>query len=360
MGKSKKLNNKSSKKPDGCDKALLSQFEQVAQIILSGREKAFNRVDSVYVETCWKVGAYISRKVRSAQWGAAVVDNLALYLSRSIPDSKGFNRRGLYRMKQFFETYESDKKVSSLLTQIGWTNHLTILSKSRTVEEREFYLKLCAKEKYSSRELERQFASSLFERAVTGKAKITSSLEETHPLAPALLRDVYSLDFLGLPSGHSEYDLRKAIVADLKSFIIEFGRDFAFVGEEYRLQVGMKDFHVDLLFFHREHQCLVAFELKIDDFRQEYLGKMDFYLEALDRDVKKAHENPSIGIILCKGKDDEVVEYALSRTLSSSAVAEYTTKLPDKRLLEEKLHEFFDLSVREMGIQYESSSPELS
>ena len=138
----------------------------------------------------------------------------------------------------------------------------------------------------------------------------------------------------------------------LKNFIIEFGRDFAFIGEEYRVQVGMKDFFLDLLFYHRELRCLVAFELKIDEFKPEYLGKLSFYLEALDRDVKKAHENPSIGIILCKGKDDEVVEYSLSRTLSPAAIADYTTKLPDKRLLQDKLHEFFDSSVRETREEY--------
>jgi hypothetical protein len=162
-----------------------------------------------------------------------------------------------------------------------------------------------------------------------------------------MFRDSYSLDFLGLPDTHSEADLRKAIVRDLKNFILEFGRDFTFVGEEFRIQVGMHDFSLDLLFFHREMRCLVAIELKIEEFRPEHLGKLSFYLEALDRDVRKPHENPSIGIILCKGKDNEVVEYALNRTLSPAAVAEYYTQLPDKRLLQVKLHEFYDFSGRE-------------
>jgi hypothetical protein len=183
-------------------------------------------------------------------------------------------------------------------------------------------------------------------------AKLSALLREIHPQSTSIFRDSYSLDFLGLPDDHSETDLRKGIVRSLKNFIIEFGRDFSFVGEEYRLQVGMKDFFLDLLFYHRELRCLVAFELKIDEFKPEYLGKLSFYLEALDRDVKKPHENASIGIILCKGKDDEVVEYSLSRTLSPAAIADYTTKLPDKKLLQEKLHEFFDSSVREMRAEY--------
>lgn len=219
------------------------------------------------------------------------------------------------------------------------------------MEEREFYVRLCASSPLSSRDLERQIDSGMFERSIA-KPKMSAALTQIHPAISNVIRDSYSLDFLGLPNGHSEADLRKAIVRSLKKFVIEFGRDFAFIGEEYRVQVGLKDFYLDLLFYHRELRCLVAFELKIDEFKPEYLGKLSFYLEALDRDVKKPHENPSIGIILCKGKDDEVVEYALNRTLSPAAIADYTTKLPDKRLLRDKLHEFFESSVREMSAEY--------
>jgi hypothetical protein len=151
------------------------------------------------------------------------------------------------------------------------------------------------------------------------------------------------LDFLSLPVSHSEKDLRKSIVRNLKQFIIEFGKDFSFIGEEYRLQVGNKDFYIDLLFFHRELQCLVAFDLKITDFQPEYLGKMEFYLEALDNIVKKPHEKPSVGIILCKNKDTKVVQYALNRSLSPTLIAQYETKLFDKKLLERKLDEFFQI-----------------
>ena len=195
--------------------------------------------------------------------------------------------------------------------------------------------------------------SSLFERTIAASPKLSTSLRQFNKNSEKVFRDSYSLDFLGLPDRYSETDLRKAIVRSLKNFIIEFGRDFAFIGEEYRVQVGMKDFFLDLLFYHRELRCLVAFELKIDEFKPEHLGKISFYLEALDRDIKKPHENPSIGIILCKGKDNEVVEYALSRTLSPAAIADYTTKLPDKQLLQQKLHEFFDSSVRELQAEYD-------
>lgn len=148
-----------------------------------------------------------------------------------------------------------------------------------------------------------------------------------------------------MPESHSESDLQKGLVADLKRFLLELGRDFCFVGEAFQLQVGGKDFFLDLLFFHRGLSCLVAFELKIDDFKPEYVGKLAFYLEALDRDVRKPNERPSVGVLLCKSKNNEVVEYALSRTLSPALVAEYQTRLPDKELLQRKLAEFYELEA---------------
>jgi predicted nuclease of restriction endonuclease-like (RecB) superfamily len=332
---------------------LESQFAEVAIIVHRGRARAVSAITTVVIDTYWQVGEYISRKVANAEWGEGVVTHLADYLQRTLADPKGFSNKNLWRMMQFYDLYSGYKKLSALLRELSWTNNILIMSKCRSMEEREFYLRLASKDPYSSRELERIINSSMFERIVSKPAKLSAALRELHTSADSIFRDSYSLDFLGLPNDHSETDLRKAIVRSLKNFIIEFGRDFAFVGEEYRVQVGMKDFFLDLLFYHRELRCLVAFELKIDEFKPEYLGKLSFYLEALDRDVKKQHENASIGIILCKGKDDEVVEYSLGRTLSPAAIADYTTKLPDKRLLQEKLHEFFDSSVREMRPEYE-------
>jgi RecB family endonuclease NucS len=158
-----------------------------------------------------------------------------------------------------------------------------------------------------------------------------------------IFRDSYVLDFLNLPSSHSESELKRSLVSSLKDFILEIGRDFTFLGQEYRLQVGNSDFFIDLLFFHRELQSLVAFELKIDKFQPEYIGQLEFYLEALDRDIKKSHENPSIGVLLCRDKDDEVVEYALSRSISPTVVAEYEIKLIPKEALRKKLNEFYEL-----------------
>lgn len=153
------------------------------------------------------------------------------------------------------------------------------------------------------------------------------------------LLDLYSLEFLDLPNEYSEKDLKNAIVKNLKDFILEVGKDFTFIGDEYRVQVGNYDFFIDLLFYNRELSCLVAFELKLGEFMPEYLGKMNLYLEALDRDVKKVNENPSVGIILCSSKDNDVVEYSLSKNMSKALISEYKLKLIDKKILENRLSE---------------------
>ena len=175
-----------------------------------------------------------------------------------------------------------------------------------------------------------------------GNQKQPPAIKELKQDISNVFKDSYVFEFLNIPESHSEGALQKALVAQMKSFILELGRDFLFVGQEYRLQVGNSDFFIDLLFYHRGLQCLVAFELKADKFKPEHLGQLNFYLEALDRDVKKDNENPSIGILLCKDKDSEVVEYALSRNLSPALVAEYKTQLPDKELLQQKLHLLFE------------------
>ena len=175
-----------------------------------------------------------------------------------------------------------------------------------------------------------------------GNTKLSKAVRESNNDLSNTFKDSYVFEFLNLPDPHSESDLQRGLVRQMKDFILELGKDFLFIGEEYKLQVGNSDFYTDLLFYHRWLQCLVAFELKADKFKPDHLGQLNFYLEALDRDVKKPNENPSIGVLLCKDKDSEVVEYALSRSLSPTMVSEYTTQLPDKKLLQQKLHELFD------------------
>ena len=316
---------------------LSNDFINVVNLIQEARENAIRKVNEELILLYWNVGKYISEQLESQMWGSSYVDELASFISENCPDVKGFNRRGLYRMKQFYETYKDKEFVSTLLTQISWSNHLAILSSSKSDEEREFYIRLSIKERYSARELQRQLDSGYFERYMLSTEKL-----EPVPV-PSIIKnnflDTYVLEFLSLPDKFSEHEFKKAIIANLKDFILEIGKDFTFVGEEYRVMVGNSDYYIDLLFYHRGLACLVAFELKIGEFKPEHLGKMNFYLEALDREHKKKNENPSVGIILCASKDDEVVEFALSRSLSPTLISEYTLKLIDKNLLRQKLHE---------------------
>lgn len=245
-------------------------------------------------------------------------------------------------MKQFYETYKDTPKLSPLVRQISWTNNLIIFGRAKSEEEREFYLRLTIQEKYSSRELERQINSSVFERVMIGNSKLSALPRELNPDVTKAFKDNYIFEFLNLPEKYNEPYLQRELVKQMKDFILELGKDFIFIGEEYRVQVGNRDFYIDLLFYHRELQCLVAFELKSVEFQPEHLGQLNFYLEALDRDVKKEKENPSIGVLLCKGKDTEVVKYALSRSLSPTMVSDYQTQLPNKKLLQRKLQEIFE------------------
>ena len=232
------------------------------------------------------------------------------------------------------------------MTQLSWTNNLLILSGAKTKEERHFYLQLSIRNNYSKRELDRQITSSYYERYMLSDCKqlptVTKTIDEDDYPNTRIL-DTYSLEFLDLPNEFSEKDLKNAIIKNLKDFILEVGKDFTFIGDEYRVQVGNHDFFIDLLFYNRELSCLVAFELKLGEFKAEYLGKMNLYLEALDRDVKKDQENPSVGIILCSSKDKDVVEYSLSKNMSQTLISEYKLKLIDKKLLETKLKEMKSL-----------------
>lgn len=319
-----------------------NNFSDIVSLINQSRLKAYQAVNRELIELYWKIGEYISNKTSEEGWGKSTVQNLSAYIQNAEPGIKGFSDKNLWRMKQFYEVYRDYPKLSALLREITWTNHVMILSKCRTVEEKEFYLQLIVNEHYTSRELERQIKSCYYERTLLGQQhheKLSALLREFPKEVIKAFKDHYVFDFLKVNEEYSEDDLQKSLIKNLKNFILELGKDFIFIGENYRLQVGMKDFYIDLLFFHRSLNCLVAFELKTVDFMPEHLGQLNFYLEALDRNVKKPHENPSVGVLLCKGKDNEVVEYAISRQMSPTLISEYEMAMPDKKLLQEKLRE---------------------
>lgn len=319
-----------------------NRFNDIIQLIKRSRTNAIKAVNAELVNLYWNIGEYISKKMEQAEWGDSVVIELANFIRTNEPDIKGFSDKNIWRMKQFYETYRDFPKLSTVLREISWSHNLVIFSRCKTAEEREFYLKLSKQESYSFRELERQISASHFERTMIGNSKLSTTLRESNQDLTNTFKDSYVFEFLHLPEPHKESDLQRGLVRQMKNFILELGKDFLFIDEEFKLQVGNSDFFIDLLFYHRGLQCLVAFELKTDKFKPDYLGQLNFYLEALDRDIKNQNENPSIGVLLCKDKDNEVVEYSLSQSLSPTMVSEYKTQLPDKKLLQQKLHELFD------------------
>ena len=350
-----------------------SDFDHIVQLIEDAKNKAYSNVNAELVFLYFNVGHIVSEKVTNGSWGEGIVTELVKYIKQKQPSLTVFNRRGLYRMKQFYEAYNSDSEcfklwyelhtlkvsptatllaevdtqyktfISSVLMQLTWSNHLEILSGAKNAEQKIFYLVFAIKERWNKLELRRQLQTAFFERTMLANQIVSP----TATLLPKdFFKDPYIFEFLDLPDTHSEKDLEKALILNLQKFILEIGKGFTYMGNQFRLQVGNKDYYTDLLFFHRDLQCLVLFELKIEEFQPEFLGKLNFYLEALDRDVKRPHENPSIGILLCKGKDTEVVEFAMARTNSPTLIADYETKLIDKKVLAHKLHQLVEIFNR--------------
>ena len=320
-------------------------FAEVVGLIRTSRQRASHVANAEVVDLYWHIGQYLHHKIEADGWAKGTVVQLANYIAQREPGKRGFSAQNLWRMRQFFEAYPAASELSTLLRDLPWSTHLHILSRAKRVEEREFYLRMATQHRWQVREVARQIDGGLFERAVLNPPKLSTVLREMQPQADQHFKDAYLLEFLTLPDLHSELDLHRSLLQHLSRFLTELGRDFCYIGSEYLVQVGGQDFALDLLFFHRGLNCLVAIELKVTAFEPEHLGKLNFYLEALDRDVRKPHENPAIGVLLCASKDSEVVEYALSRTLSPAMVAEYRTQLPDKAMLETKLHEFYALSL---------------
>lgn len=303
-----------------------TQFDEIRSIIDSRRKRTYKAINYQIILCNWEIGRYVSDKIKSAKWGSKIIEMLVAYLKQAIA-SEPLTQLG------------DHQAVLSLLTQISWSAHLEILSGCTSAEERIFYILLCSRENLSYQELRRQIDTCVYERSLLGNNRQSLVLKKTYSDIGSIFKDSYMIDFLNLPENHTEKSLQKGLVKQMKKFILDFGKDFLFMGEEYRVQVGMKDFRIDLLFFHRGLQCLVAMEIKINEFKPEYLGQLDFYLEALDRDVKKQNENPSIGILLCKSADTQVVEYALNRSLSPTMVAEYKRQLIPKEVLQKHLQE---------------------
>lgn len=363
--------------------AFERQFAYVDSIIKRHRTSAIATVNMESLLTAWEVGQFISTQLKSSHWGSKVVSELADYLKRQNPKRRGFGKRHLYNMVKFYDTYSTDefrhlgehlkldefvqlpiaqienndgqneivqlpiaqfenssKSMPIVLTLNTFTNHIEILNRCATNEERVFYMLYAAHQRLKTEELRRCIVTQTHV-ALLGKEKMMSpKLRDSYPNIDFVLKDKAVVDFLNLPQKHNEHHLHKGLIEHMKEFILELGKDFLFVDSEYAVQVGGSTKRIDLLFYHRALQCLVAIELKAVDFEPEFVGKMDMYLEALDRDVKRDNENPSIGIILCPSADRSMVEYTLSRSLSPTMVAEYRRKLIPQEVMQKSLDEY--------------------
>lgn len=388
-------------KTDNNPLAYRDEFETIYGIISSHRNRAMKAVHNESLLMLWEVGAFVSDRLKRAVWGDGVVRMLADYIRTKSPKAKGWSYSTIYRMVRFYDTYSSEefrqtvnrygmqnylsgternellstneknmpiklaqrgmgKIVSIGLTQIndgvtvpfemaqipsvlfatGWSNHQLIMNRCKTDEQRLFYMLYAGREQLEYKELQRALKTDAMS-AILGSNKMQSEMmKQKYPQSGVMFKDTVYLEMFGLPVKYRESKLRKKIIAHMKDFILEMGKDFLFIDEEHRLTVGGKTFKVDLLFYHRLLQCMVAVELKTDEFQPKDLGQLEFYLEALDQEERRSNENPSIGIILCKDADMEVVRYALNRSMSPTMIALYKEQLQVGGVIQRSLEEF--------------------
>ena len=380
-------------------------FAAVLEIITTHRSRALMSVNVESLLTYWEIGAFLSPRIHSGSWSRAIVGILAEYIKRNQPELRGYGKSNLYNMALVYDTFSSDtfvsildkyssqlsqyrnifqtlvgkrvtitpkssdkdtnviksvikgatlqpdffqpavgKSVPDILFSLSFVKLLLIAAHAQDVQELLFYVVYAIRERLTKEELRQSLAHDAYTSLLGGdKKNYSKKLRELYPTAPVVIKDQAFLDYLALPERHRESKLRHEIVSHIRDFILEMGKDFLFVDQEYTLPVGGEVFHSDLLFFHRGLQCLVAVELKTRKFRPSDMGQLEFYLEALDRDVKKENENPSIGIILCREANRIVVEYAMSRAMSPVMVAQYKRLLIPKEVLQRTFEEYLAL-----------------
>ena len=376
-------------------------FEMIYGIISTRKRLAMNTMHNESLRMLWEVGAYVSDRLRRAVWGDGVVRMLADYIRTRNPKAKGWSYRTIYKMVQFYEMYSSDEffqliehygmqdyllgqknkdlpsneksivplkiaqfendefvpielaqlddsviwsfkitQIPNVLFATGWSNHQLIMRQCKTYEQRLFYMLYAGHEQLEYKELQRALKTDAMSALLGNKKMQSEMMKRKYPQSGIVFKDIVYLEMFGLPVKYKESKLRKKIIAHMKDFILEMGKDFLFIDEEHRLTVGGKTFKVDLLFYHRLLQCMVAIELNTEEFQQKDLGQLEFYLEALDQEERRSNENPSIGIILCKDADMEVVRYALNRSMSPTMIALYKEQLQVGGVIQRSLEEF--------------------
>ena len=296
----------------------------VKERVRAAQYQALKAVNKELVGLYWDIGRMIVDRQTASERGDTVVKKLAEDLQAEFPGVAGFSWRNLFYMSEFYAAYRSLPKLQPLVAIIGWTHNLIILQRCSDPLEREFYLRMTRKFGWSKNMLVHQIENQSYEKTLLGQTNFDRSLTpELRAQAKLAVKDEYTFDFLELGEEHSERELERALIARVEDFLRAMGGLFAFVGSQFRMEVEDKEYFIDLLLFHRRLKCLVAVELKIGEFQPEFVGKMQFYLAALDRQVREKGENPSIGIILCKEKNRTIVEYALQDGRKPIGVATY-------------------------------------
>lgn len=370
------------------DIPIIAQHEQefayIDSLIMARTNAAISKLNAEALQTYWEVGAYISERLKNAQWGDHVVSELADYLKRHNPKRRGYGKRNLYNMVTFYDSYNSTEfqnvveqlrlsafvqtqtaqielqpivqttsaqfqmcSLPRILCLATFSNHTEILNRCDGHEERIFYMLYSAHQHLTNKELRRCIVTQTFENLMKEGKPMTPALIAQYPGAEYMLKDRVLLDFLNLKEKHTEPQLHASLVKQMKQFVLELGKDFLYIDDEYTVNVGGKRKRIDLVFYHRALQCLVAVELKAVDFESEFVSKMDMYLEALDRDYKRPNENPSVGIILCPSADKAEVEYSLCRSMSPTMVAEYKRVLIPREVMKKSLADYCEFLKKE-------------
>ncbi|MDV3950361.1 hypothetical protein CMT75_17745 [Elizabethkingia anophelis] len=324
---------------------------QIKDRIKKSQYQALKAVNNQLIKLYWDIGMAISAKQREG-WGKSIVENLSSELQKEFPGTGGFSTTNLWYMAKFYSEYCDNPNLQPMVGEISWTKHIAILSKCKNQQERQFYIQATKRFDWTKNILINQIENKTFERYLLNQTNWEDTLStQAKENAMLAVKDHYTFDFLNMSEQHSESDLEQALIGNVRSFLLEMGPDFSYLGNQYKLEINQKEYYIDLLLFHRKLQSLVAIEIKIGEFLPEYKGKMEFYLSVLNDKVKLEHENEALGIIICKSKDRTIVEYSLKTSTLPIGVATYSTTkalpnqykdlLPSAREIEKKLDVFF-------------------
>lgn len=311
---------------------------EITARIRSAQYEALKAVNKEMIALYWEVGKRITEQQTALGWGKSVVENLSRDIQKEFPGIQGFGVRNMWDMARFYAEYQSNEILQPLVAEISWSKHIVILTKCKETRQRQFYILATKKYGWTKDILINKIEAKTYENYLLGQSNFDITLPDSIKNQAILaLKDEYTFDLIGLAEEHSEYELEQAIIKNIRAFLMEFGTDFSFIGNQYRLEVDGKEYFIDLLLYNRRLQAMIAIELKIGEFQPEYKGKMEFYLNILNDTVKLPHENPAIGIIICKSKSRMIVEYALKSSNMPIGVATYSlsSELPEayKKLL---------------------------